>query len=122
MSDSPQIRDILAYIDARERELGEQTGQLRSSNEELTARLGELDAESENLRDTRKTLLAILRLAPVEEAPCLDVPDHPAYVAHPHRRRPSDAGPRPVRGIRSADPPEEHRRHAPGRGSAVRAD
>ncbi|MFI6475430.1 hypothetical protein ACIBL5_34940 [Streptomyces sp. NPDC050516] len=78
MSDSPQIRDVLAYVDARERELGEQTGRLRSSNEELTARLGELDAESENLRDTRKTLLAILRPEPVEETPCLDVPDHPA--------------------------------------------
>ena len=79
MSDSPQIRDVLAYVDARERELGEQAGQLRSSIEELTARLGELDAQSENLCVTCKTLLAILRPEPVEEAPCLDVPDHPAY-------------------------------------------
>ncbi|WP_053724571.1 hypothetical protein [Streptomyces sp. WM6378] len=79
MSDSPQIGDVLAYVDARERELGKQAGQLRSSIEELTARLGELDAESENLCVTRKTLLAIRRLEPVEETPCLDVPDHPAY-------------------------------------------
>ncbi|MDJ0346433.1 hypothetical protein QMK19_35670 [Streptomyces sp. H10-C2] len=79
MSDNPQISAVLAYVEARERELGEQAGQLRSRIEELTAHLGELDAESENLRITRKTLLAIPRPDPVEEIPRPDVPDHPAY-------------------------------------------
>ncbi|SCZ16686.1 hypothetical protein SAMN02745898_11866 [Streptomyces sp. 136MFCol5.1] len=59
MSDNPQIRAVLAYVEAREIEMAEQAGQLRSRIEDLTARLGELDAEGENLRITRKTLLAI---------------------------------------------------------------
>jgi hypothetical protein len=63
----------------REHELHEQTGHLRSRIEELTARLGELDAEKQNLRITRKTLLAIPAPAPAEETPRPDVPDHPAY-------------------------------------------
>ncbi|WP_405808502.1 hypothetical protein OG524_00495 [Streptomyces sp. NBC_01520] len=79
MTENPQISAVLAYVEARERELGEQAGQLRSRIEDLTAHLGELDAESENLRITRKTLLAIPRPDPVEETPRPDVPDHPAY-------------------------------------------
>ncbi|MFF7603256.1 hypothetical protein [Streptomyces mirabilis] len=79
MSDNPQISAVLAYVEAREHELGEQAGQLRSRIEDLTAHLGELDAESENLRITRKTLLAIPRPDPVEETPRPDAPDHPAY-------------------------------------------
>jgi hypothetical protein len=46
---------------------------------DLTARLGELDAESENLRITRKTLLDIPAPAPTDEPARPDVPDHPAY-------------------------------------------
>ncbi|MFF2149455.1 hypothetical protein [Kitasatospora sp. NPDC058190] len=79
MSDNPQISAVLAYIETHERELIEQAGQLRSRIEDLTTRLGELDAESENLRITRKTLLAIPRPEPAEETPRPDVPDHPAY-------------------------------------------
>ncbi|WP_033334465.1 hypothetical protein, partial [Streptomyces novaecaesareae] len=79
MSDYRQISAVLAYVESRESELVEQAGQLRSHIEDLTARLGELDAESENLRITRKTLLAIPRPEPVEEMPRPDVPDHPAY-------------------------------------------
>ncbi|WSQ06416.1 hypothetical protein OG604_00690 [Streptomyces sp. NBC_01231] len=79
MSDNPQIRAVLAYVEAREIEMAEQAGQLRSRIEDLTARLGELDAEGENLRITRKTLLAIPRPEPAEEAPRPEVPDHPAY-------------------------------------------
>lgn len=79
MTENPQISAVLEYIEARERELGEQAGQLRSRIGELTAHLGELDAESENLRITRKTLLAIPAPAPAEETPRPDVPDHPAY-------------------------------------------
>jgi hypothetical protein len=79
VSDNPQIRTVLEYVEARERELDEEAGQLRSRVEELTARLGELDAENENLRITRKTLLAIPAPVANDETPCPDVPDHPAY-------------------------------------------
>ncbi|MBV9026209.1 MAG: hypothetical protein JO362_21015, partial [Streptomycetaceae bacterium] len=79
MTDNPQIRAVLEYIEARERELGEQAGQIRSRIEELTARLGELDAETENLRITRKTLLDIPAPVPVDDPARPDVPEHPAY-------------------------------------------
>ncbi|MFE9558862.1 hypothetical protein ACFYOD_36075 [Streptomyces sp. NPDC006703] len=79
MSEIPQLSDILAYLEAREDELAAQSGQLRASIEDLTTRLGELDAETENLRITRKTLLAIPRPEPVEQTPRPDIPDHPAY-------------------------------------------
>ncbi|MEK8142356.1 hypothetical protein NKH18_07215 [Streptomyces sp. M10(2022)] len=113
MSDNPQISAVLAYVEARERELSEQAGQLRSRIEDLTAHLGELDAESENLRITRKTLLAIPDLIPSRKHPPrrAGTPGLPADPRRPYRRRPSAAGPRPVRGTRPADPPEEHRRH-----------
>ncbi|MDQ0772994.1 hypothetical protein QF026_001460 [Streptomyces aurantiacus] len=79
MSDTPQISAALAYVEARERELDKEAGQLRSRIEDLTAHLGGIDAESENPRTTRKTLLAIPRPDPVQETPRPDVPDHPAY-------------------------------------------
>ncbi|MFJ9855005.1 hypothetical protein [Streptomyces sp. NPDC101150] len=79
MSDNPQIRSVMEYVEAREAELGEQAGQIRSHIEHLTARLGELDAESENLRITRKTLLSIPAPAPAADPSGPDVPDHPAY-------------------------------------------
>ncbi|MEF9906876.1 hypothetical protein [Streptomyces sp. P9-A2] len=79
MSDNPQVRAVLEYVEAREAELGEQAGEIRSRIEDLTARLGELDAESENLRITRKTLLDIPAPAPADEPARPDVPDHPAY-------------------------------------------
>lgn len=66
MSDNPQIRDVLAYVEAREAELDEQAGQLRVSIEDLTARLGELDAETENLHITRNALLNIPAPEPAE--------------------------------------------------------
>ncbi|WP_103514945.1 hypothetical protein [Streptomyces sp. SM10] len=79
MSDNPQIRAILAYLEARETELGEQAGQLRASIEDLTTRLGELDAETENLRITRKTILNIPVPKPADDSPRPEAPDHPAY-------------------------------------------
>jgi hypothetical protein len=79
VSDNPQIRTVLEYVEARERELDEEAGQLRSRVEELTARLGELDAESESLRITRKTLLSIPAPTPAAAPARPDVPDHPAY-------------------------------------------
>ncbi|MEU4206115.1 hypothetical protein AB0F64_40240 [Streptomyces sp. NPDC026294] len=79
MSEGPQLSDVLTYLEAREGELGKQAGQLSSSIEDLTARLGEVHAEIENVRITRKTLLAIPRPEPAEQEPRPEVPDHPAY-------------------------------------------
>ncbi|WP_239092088.1 hypothetical protein [Streptomyces sp. SID14478] len=49
MIDNPQISAVLANVKARERELDKEAGQLRSRIEDLTAHLGEPDAENENL-------------------------------------------------------------------------
>lgn len=47
--------------------------------EELTRQLGELDAESENPRITRKPLLTLPLPSPATEPDRPDIPDHPAY-------------------------------------------
>ncbi|MCX4426343.1 hypothetical protein [Streptomyces mirabilis] len=77
MSENPQVKDILEHIETRERELADQAEQLRARIEELTRQLGEIDAESENLRITRKTLLTLPMPSPAAEP--ADIPDHPAY-------------------------------------------
>ncbi|MEU2779795.1 hypothetical protein ABZ646_45010, partial [Streptomyces sp. NPDC007162] len=51
----------------------------RARIEELTRQLGELDAESESLRITRKTLLALPLPSPATGPDRPDIPDHPAY-------------------------------------------
>ncbi|MFJ1611153.1 hypothetical protein ACIOHS_49030 [Streptomyces sp. NPDC088253] len=79
MSENPQVKAILEHIETRERELADQAGQFRSRIEELTRQLGELDAESENLRITRKTLLTLPLPSPDTGADRPDIPDHPAY-------------------------------------------
>lgn len=79
MSDNPQVKAILEHIADRERELTDQAGQFRARIEELTRQLGELDAESENLRITRKTLLTLPLPSPATEPEGPDIPDHPAY-------------------------------------------
>jgi hypothetical protein len=79
MSENPQVKAILEHIETRERELADQAGQLRTSIDELTRQLGELDAESENLRITRKTLLTLPLPSPATEPERPDIPDHPAY-------------------------------------------
>ncbi|GBQ04292.1 hypothetical protein SSP531S_57860 [Streptomyces spongiicola] len=79
MSENPQITAVLEYVETRERELADQAAQLRVRIEELTAQLGEFDAECENLRITRKTLLALPAPAPAEEPDRPETPDHPAY-------------------------------------------
>ncbi|CAM5355005.1 hypothetical protein [Streptomyces hirsutus] len=66
-------------IETRERELASQAEQLRARIEELTRQLGEFDAESENLRITRKTLLTLPAPSPTSEPERPDIPDHPAY-------------------------------------------
>ncbi|MGW0962296.1 hypothetical protein ACWD4K_25535 [Streptomyces gelaticus] len=79
MSENPQVKSILEHIETRERELADQAEQLRTSVEELTRQLGELDAESENLRITRKTLLALPMPPPAAKPERPGIPDHPAY-------------------------------------------
>ncbi|MGW3635226.1 hypothetical protein ACWD7F_34680 [Streptomyces sp. NPDC005122] len=79
MSDNPQVKAILEHIETRERELDDQAGQFRARIEELTRQLGELDAESENLRITRKTLLTLPLSSPATGPDRPDIPDHPAY-------------------------------------------
>ena len=79
MSDNPQVKAILEHIETREREPADQAGQFRARIEELAQQLGELDAESENLRITRKTLLTLPLPSPSTEPDRPDIPDHPAY-------------------------------------------
>jgi hypothetical protein len=79
MSENPQVTAVLEYVEARERELGEQAAQIRTRLEELTAQLGELDAESENLPVTRKTLRTLPAPTSADDPDRPDVPDHPAY-------------------------------------------
>lgn len=79
MSENPQVKAILKHIETRERELSDQAGQFRARIEELTRQLGELDAESENLRITRKTLLTLTLPSPDTGPDRPEIPDHPAY-------------------------------------------
>lgn len=79
MSENPQVKAVLEYVETRERELVDQTAQLRARIEELTGQLAELDAESENLQVTRKTLLSLPAPVPAAEPDRPGVPDHPAY-------------------------------------------
>lgn len=79
MSENLHARAILEHIDARDRELADQDAQLRDRIEELTRQLSEIDAESENLRTTRKTLLALPVLSSATEPDRPDSPEHPAY-------------------------------------------
>jgi cell division septum initiation protein DivIVA len=73
-------RTLLDKIAAREAALTREAEQTRARITELTARLGELDEAIDDLRITRKTLLALADTADTEPAaspPAL--PDHPAY-------------------------------------------
>jgi hypothetical protein len=79
MSENPQVKAILEHLETRERELADQADQFRARIEELTRQLGELDAESENLRITRKTLLTLPLPSPATGPDRPDIPDHPAY-------------------------------------------
>ena len=105
MSENPQVKAILEHIETRERELADQAGQFRVRIEELSRQLGELDAESENLRITRKTLLALPLPSPRHRAGPPRHPGPPRLPADPHRpdrRGPADARPRPLPGPRSS--------------------
>ncbi|WP_405765188.1 hypothetical protein [Streptomyces sp. NBC_01538] len=109
MSENPQVKAILEHIETRERELADQAGRFRDRIEELTRQLGEIDAESENLRITRKTLLTLPLPSPAT-GPHRH-PGPPRLPADPHRpgrRGPTNARPGPLPGPRPADPPQEH--------------
>ncbi|WP_328965626.1 hypothetical protein [Streptomyces virginiae] len=79
MSENPQVKTILEHIETRERELAYQARQFRARIEELTALIGEIDAESENLRITRKILLTLPVPSHATEPEHPDNPGHPAY-------------------------------------------
>ncbi|MEH0548209.1 hypothetical protein QA802_35645 [Streptomyces sp. B21-105] len=68
---------------------------MRAGIEELTRQLGEIDAESQNLRITRKTLLTLPLPSPATGPDRPGIPDHPAYqqilTALAHAGRPMRA-------------------------------
>ncbi|WP_256215727.1 hypothetical protein [Streptomyces sp. Ag109_O5-10] len=74
-----RLKAILEHIETRDRELADQAGHFQVRIEELTRQLGELDAESENLRITRKTLLTLPLPSPATGPDRPEIPDHPAY-------------------------------------------
>ncbi|MFE4875156.1 hypothetical protein [Streptomyces sp. NPDC056682] len=79
MSENPQITAVLESVESRERELADQAEQLRARIEELTVQLAELDAEGENLRITRKTLLTLPAPSSATGPEHPNIPEHPAY-------------------------------------------
>ncbi|MER6535830.1 hypothetical protein ABT215_18885 [Streptomyces sp900105755] len=74
-----RLKAILEHIETRDRELADQAGHFQVRIEELTRQLGELDAESENLRITRKTLLTLPLPSPATGPDRPEIPDHPAH-------------------------------------------
>ncbi|XDO64572.1 hypothetical protein HEP84_53335 [Streptomyces sp. RLB1-33] len=96
MSENPQVKAILEHIGTRERELADQAEQFRARIEELTRQLGEIDAESENLRITQDPPPPPAALTRHRPGP----PRHPgpprlpADPDRPGRRGPADARPR----------------------------
>ncbi|MGH4036047.1 hypothetical protein ACQB60_44940 [Actinomycetota bacterium Odt1-20B] len=79
MSENPQITAVLESVESRERELADQAEQLRARIEELTVQLAELDAEGENLRITRKTLLTLPAPSSAAGPEHPSIPEHPVY-------------------------------------------
>ncbi|MFB8183477.1 hypothetical protein ACFC8N_47530 [Streptomyces sp. NPDC055966] len=66
---------VLARLEEQERELAAQAEATREQIAQLTARLDELGRAAEEVRITRKTLLAL----PDPQPPAPKLPDHPAY-------------------------------------------
>ncbi|MFI1293667.1 hypothetical protein ACH4VM_35415 [Streptomyces sp. NPDC020792] len=79
MSENPQIKAIPEHIEPASANWPTRPGQFRARIEELPRQLGELDAESENLRITRKTFLTLPLPSPATGPHRPDIPDHPAY-------------------------------------------
>lgn len=69
---------VLARLEEQERELAVQAEATREQIAQLTARLDELGRAAEEVRITRKTLLALPDPQP-PAPPAPKLPDHPAY-------------------------------------------
>ncbi|KMS76595.1 hypothetical protein ACM01_05355 [Streptomyces viridochromogenes] len=69
---------VLARLEEREREIAAQAETTREQITQLTAQLDELGRAAEEVRITRKTLLALPDPQP-PAPPALKLPDHPAY-------------------------------------------
>ncbi|MCF3134675.1 hypothetical protein [Streptomyces olivochromogenes] len=69
---------VLARLEEREREITAQAETTREQITQLTAQLDELGRAAEEVRITRKTLLALPDPQP-SAPPVLKLPDHPAY-------------------------------------------
>ncbi|MFE0673489.1 hypothetical protein [Streptomyces sp. NPDC058867] len=69
---------VLARLEEQERELAVQAEATREQVAQLTARLDELGRAAEEVRITRKTLLALPDPQP-PAPPTPKLPDHPAY-------------------------------------------
>lgn len=69
---------VLAHLEEQEREIAAQVEATRGRIAELTAQLGEFDRVAEEVRITRKTLLALPDPSP-PTPPAAKLPDHPAY-------------------------------------------
>jgi hypothetical protein len=69
---------VLARLEEREREIAAQAETTREQITQLTAQLDELGQAAEEVRITRKTLVALPDPQP-PAPPALKLPDHPAY-------------------------------------------
>ena len=79
MSDSElTLGAVLARLEEQEREIAAQDEAARGRIAELTAQLEEFGRVAEEVRITRKTLLALPEPAPPTPPP-VKLPDHPAY-------------------------------------------
>lgn len=79
MSDSElTLGAVLARLEEQEREIAAQGEATRGRIAELAAQLEEFDRVAEEVRITRKTLLALPDPSP-PTPPAPELPDHPAY-------------------------------------------
>lgn len=69
---------VLAHLEEQEREIAAQAEATRGRIAELTAQLEEFDRVAEEVRITRKTLLALPDPSP-PTPPAAKLPNHPAY-------------------------------------------
>lgn len=69
---------VPAHLEEQEREIAAQAEATRGRIAELTAQLEEFDRLAEEVRITRKTLLALPDPSP-PTPPAANLPDHPAY-------------------------------------------
>lgn len=69
---------VLAHLEEQEREIAAQAEAIRTRITELTAQIAEYDRLAEEVRITRKTLLALPDPSPPTQS-AVKLPDHPAY-------------------------------------------